>query len=109
MSNNLCQESVSASLLSSIFFDTSCRSRKQDLKAFLGKVPVVGEHRGEPLLTHHQHGGTIREAVVLIRPGQVEGQSLEKARPRLREDRQTRSVQQGLDIPGRPCAESWGR
>src|SRR5262245_11001471 len=60
------QESVSASLLSSTFFDTSCRSREQDMKAFLGKVPVVGQHLGEPLLTHHLHGGTIGEAIVLI-------------------------------------------
>src|SRR5262249_495591 len=109
MSNNSCQESVSASPLSSIFFDTSCRSREQDMKAFLGEVPVVGQHLSEPLLAHHQHGGTIREAIVLIRPSQVEGQSLEKACAGLRKDRETRGVQQGLDIPGRPCAESWGR
>ena len=56
------------------------------MKAFLGKVPVVGQHLGELLPTHHLHGGTIREAIVLIRPGQVEGKGLEKARAGLRED-----------------------
>jgi len=79
------------------------------MKAFLGKVPVVGQHLGEPLLTHHLHGGTIREAIMLIRPSQVEGQGLEKASPGLREDSEAWSVQQGLNIPGRQRAESWCR
>src|SRR5262249_14290617 len=39
------------------------RSREQDVKPFLGEVPVVRQHVGAPFAAHDQHGATIGEAI----------------------------------------------
>src|SRR5215813_5317372 len=75
-----------------------CRSREHNLKPFLGKVPVVGQHVGEPFVTHDQHGATIGEAIMLIRTAAVEGEGLEKTGAALGNDCEAWSVEQGLNV-----------
>ena len=83
--------------------------RKQDMKSFLGKVTIVGQHVGEPFAAHHLHGGTIGEAIMLIRTGEVEIKGLEKAGAGLGNDREAWDVEQGLDVASRTGTESWRR
>ena len=40
--------------------------RKQDVKAFLREMAVIGEHLREPLTPHHLHGDTVGQAIMLI-------------------------------------------
>ena len=74
------------------------------MKPFLGEVPVVRQHVGEPFAAHDQHGATIGETIMLIRTAEVEGEGVEKAGAALGNDREAWSVEQGLDIASRTGA-----
>ena len=47
---------------------------KQGAEAFLGKVFVMGEHFGEPSLSHRLHGDTICQTIRFVRAGFIQGE-----------------------------------
>src|SRR5262249_20463626 len=56
----------------------ACASEKQNAKAFLRKVMIVGEHVHQSLAAHRLHGDAIRQAILLIQAGSVKRQCIEK-------------------------------
>jgi hypothetical protein len=52
--------------------------RKQDVKAFLHEMMVIGEHVREALAAHGLHGDAIRQAILLIQAGSVKREGIEK-------------------------------
>jgi serine/threonine protein kinase/Tfp pilus assembly protein PilF len=48
---------------------------KQDREAFLGEVMVIGQYFGHAPRSKHEHGPTVGQAVTLVGPGLVQGES----------------------------------
>jgi hypothetical protein len=51
---------------------------KQDVKTFLGKMVVAGEHFREPFAPHDMHGDAVGEAVCFIGASFVEGYGIKQ-------------------------------
>jgi hypothetical protein len=61
-------------------------SRKQDVKAFLREMMIVGQDIRKPILAHGLHRNTVGQAILLIRAGFIERQGIKKGRARLWDD-----------------------
>jgi hypothetical protein len=58
---------------------------QQDSKAFLAEMPVMRENFGDAFLTHCLHRHAVGQAVFLVRAGLIQGKTILKPLPGLRQ------------------------